>query len=103
MTVIERLTIEEYVTTIKEEFEERLKSDQTLTSHDKKNLSRQHNSTISEAIEIGIIPFAYLENYIARKSKLNWKLIQVVPLFYPINKINGGANKMLGFDYYWIE
>ena len=56
----------------------------------------------TRAKDKGIIPLEKIQHYLDGKDKLGWKLVQVVPLYEPVTQYGGGANKIYGYDYYWL-
>ena len=67
-----------------------------LYSHDYLDNSKRRKSN-----DNGIIPIEVIQEYIDKKELLGWELVQMIPIYIPINQYGGGANKLFGIDYCW--
>ena len=46
-----------------------------------------------------MLPEDFIQDYLDEKTRLGWKLIQIIPIYYPIK--SRGTMGLYGIDYYW--
>ena len=99
MYKIERWTFEKY----KELKLQEIKSDieKTYSNTDRKSFEKEF--TDLKKLNEGIIPEEFIQQYLDLMSGLGWNLLNIVPLYKPVAIFNGGANVIVGIDYYWSK
>ena len=96
---IERWTFEKYKELKLQEIKSEI--EKTYSNTDRKSIEKEF--TDLKKLNEGIIPEEFIQQYLDLMSGLRWNLVNIVPLYKPVAIFNGGANVIVGIDYYWSK
>jgi hypothetical protein len=86
---IERLEFEN----LKDDIKRKKDKDISMFPGNKNDIKENYNDLFS----FEILPVDFIQDYLDDKTRLGWKLLQVIPIYYPYMQ----TNKLFGIDYYW--
>lgn len=90
---IERL---EYIN-IEEDIKKKKDKEIKMNPDDKRKIQDKYKDI--EKFEM--LPEEFIQDYLDEKTRLGWKLIQVIPIYYPMRTV--GIMGLYAIDYYWEQ